>query len=385
MPMPDDRLKTLRLSDAQRNVLLDRLDQQEARGIARNRRGEHRLRYRRTGLPIRLTQPGGGTIDATVDTRNLSSGGVGFIYNGFLHAGTDITIQLPRRTGGIDTLEGQILWCRHLHGSLHNCGMKFTRRISPRSYCDASECGLPCEVVADPAAITGQVLVVQDQEVDRNLLVFNVRQTSVKLQHAPSLREARRLIGAQRFDLALVDLNLPDGRGEQLMQELRQAGVNLSWIAFTAESDPVRLRNAQIAGAIGTISKPYDKDRLLGALAGLLKSNGSAVAEPPIHSRLAGMPGTAELLTGYIEQAKALALQLQLGIEANHFERVRSACQSLKGSGTGYGFNIISEVAEQSVQLLDASRSVRDCLEELQRLRGLCMRLSAAPRPDPPH
>ena len=77
-----------------------------------------------------------------------------------------------------------------------------------------------------------------------------------------TLEEASSAIEAVAYDLLLLDLNLPDGRGIELLCAIRKAGKRLPVIIITAR-DQVRDRiDGLNAGADDYVLKPFDLDEL---------------------------------------------------------------------------------------------------------------------------
>lgn len=68
------------------------------------------------------------------------------------------------------------------------------------------------------------LLIVEDDTSLRELLRTGLSTDSLRIHEAGSLQEARVKIAAHPIDLALVDGDLPDGLGVDLIQELRQQG-----------------------------------------------------------------------------------------------------------------------------------------------------------------
>ncbi|MFF2557182.1 response regulator [Nocardia sp. NPDC058058] len=80
---------------------------------------------------------------------------------------------------------------------------------------------------------------------------------------ANTLAAARAEIGRGGFDLALVDVYLPDGSGVNLVREIRFDAMML-----TAATESETVRGALAAGALGYLVKPFEHAALAARLAG---------------------------------------------------------------------------------------------------------------------
>ena len=78
-------------------------------------------------------------------------------------------------------------------------------------------------------------LVEDDTGISRNLALL-LRSEGFAVTHAGTQREAALLLTEQKFDLALVDLSLPDGNGFAVCTEIRQA-QDIPVIFLTASGD----------------------------------------------------------------------------------------------------------------------------------------------------
>ncbi|MQY21250.1 response regulator [Nocardia macrotermitis] len=78
-----------------------------------------------------------------------------------------------------------------------------------------------------------------------------------------TLAQARSAIAAGRYDLALVDVYLPDGSGVELVREI---ACDAMMLTAATESDTVRA--ALSAGALAYLVKPFDHAALAARLAG---------------------------------------------------------------------------------------------------------------------
>lgn len=101
-----------------------------------------------------------------------------------------------------------------------------------------------------------EILIVED---DRPLgegvrLALQSGELSPILCH--SLQEARRLLADRVFDLAILDVNLPDGSGLNLLRELRRTG-GVPVILLTANDLETDIVTGLESGACDYITKPF--------------------------------------------------------------------------------------------------------------------------------
>jgi DNA-binding NarL/FixJ family response regulator len=114
-----------------------------------------------------------------------------------------------------------------------------------------------------------RVLIFDDHDLFRQVLAVVLKQytdlrDSVQVE---SLAEARRVWGGLNgdIDLAIVDLDVPDGDGTELIKELRAAQPDLPVLAFTVgRSVEVRARALQ-AGANQVLSTATPGEKIIRA------------------------------------------------------------------------------------------------------------------------
>ncbi len=74
---------------------------------------------------------------------------------------------------------------------------------------------------------------------------------------ARTVQEAVRMIVHLPVDLVLLDLNMPDGDGLDLLRTVRGAGRELDILAITAVSEVQSVRTAISLGVVGYLLKPF--------------------------------------------------------------------------------------------------------------------------------
>jgi DNA-binding NarL/FixJ family response regulator len=122
-----------------------------------------------------------------------------------------------------------------------------------------------------------RVLLVDDHAAFREPLAFMFdREAEFEVAaQAGTLAEARRVL--EGVDLAVVDLNLPDGDGTDLIRDLRAANPHVGVLVLTASAERGAYARAVEAGAAGVLSKSVSIKEVIGAAR-------HVVAGEPVHS-----------------------------------------------------------------------------------------------------
>lgn len=105
------------------------------------------------------------------------------------------------------------------------------------------------------------LLLVEDEALLRRRYQHRLEEAGAEVSAAGSLEEARRLAGAVPVEAALVDVNLPDGRGLRLLTE-GVLGAGVVTIVMTAEGGVEGAVEAMRVGAADYLVKPFDLDEL---------------------------------------------------------------------------------------------------------------------------
>ncbi len=113
-----------------------------------------------------------------------------------------------------------------------------------------------------------RVMLVDDHAPFRRAMAFLVgRQPDLEVvAQAGSLEEARRHAASVSFDVAVLDLGLPDGDGVDVIRDLRQAGSGAAVMILSNTLDPTNLQRATDAGADEILAKFATPDEIVGAI-----------------------------------------------------------------------------------------------------------------------
>jgi two-component system OmpR family response regulator len=107
-----------------------------------------------------------------------------------------------------------------------------------------------------------RILLIEDDYVLGEAIRDHVRADGHGVDWMQRLDDARAALDTVEYGLILLDLSLPDGRGLDLLKQLRRAGNPVPVIVTTAQ-DQVAIRIEGLnAGADDYLVKPFDLDEL---------------------------------------------------------------------------------------------------------------------------
>ncbi len=112
------------------------------------------------------------------------------------------------------------------------------------------------------------VLVVDDEPDLLELVSLTLSRMNLTTRTASDLNGARRLLKAERFDLCLTDMRLPDGDGLDLVAWIQENKASVPVAVITAHGNIESAVRALKLGAFDFVSKPLD----LGVLRKLVGS-----------------------------------------------------------------------------------------------------------------
>jgi CheY-like chemotaxis protein len=124
-----------------------------------------------------------------------------------------------------------------------------------------------------------RVLVVEDEPVNRALLRAVLERSGVErlrdssIVEAGTLTDARRRLSAERFDVVILDVRLPDGTGLSLARELAQEAGTAPVqrvVLMSASVLPAERDAAMETGCDAFLGKPFEPTELTELLVRLI-------------------------------------------------------------------------------------------------------------------
>jgi len=234
------------------------------------------------------------------------------------------------------------------------------------------------------------VILVADDAADSRLIAkrFLMVGGGYRLLFATNGRDALDLFRRQRVALVLLDMEMPVLSGYDTATEIRrnvEGGAALPILAMTAHSDPAELKRCLTAGATAVLQKPFERRTLNAMVAKLLSSplaprvELEVDAEDSLPDDVIGIdPDIQDLVPRFLENQKSNAgLILELAASGD-FDSARRIGHNMKGTGKGYGFDVISGLGYSIEQA-----AARSAAEEVEKLANELSRYLASVRWQP--
>ena len=191
------------------------------------------------------------------------------------------------------------------------------------------------------------ILVVDDSHDNQNLIKIYLQSTQHRLVFADEGQMALDKFREERFDLVLMDLQMPVMDGYSSTQAIRQweesSALEATPIIAVSAHDPSHeYEKYAEAGFTARILKPVDPHQLIAVISqymGHEKPNDKQEkVAPQIQQQI------RDLLPGYIENRCQELLTLKEFIAGKDFPSISRIGHRLKGNGAMYGFPQLSEI-----------------------------------------
>ena len=126
-----------------------------------------------------------------------------------------------------------------------------------------------------------EVLVVDDSKMMRDMVVACLRaEPGLAFTHASSGLEAIERLSLKPFDLVVLDLNMPDIGGVEVVEFVRSQDTlrSLPIIIVTTRGDEESRTRVMAAGANRFLTKPFTPEAILAEVRSLMAESAHTVA-----------------------------------------------------------------------------------------------------------
>jgi two-component system sensor histidine kinase/response regulator len=246
-----------------------------------------------------------------------------------------------------------------------------------------------------------RILLAEDNAVNQKLATRMLEKQGHAVTVAGNGREALAVVQAERFDLVLMDVQMPEMNGFEAttaIRELeRETGTHLPIIAMTANAMKGDRERCLEAGMDAYLSKPFQLKELLAVIESLVPDSAEpgaslpdapAISEVPAASEVFDRAAALERVGGDLELLAELAglflddhpkllAAIRAAIASGNHQALEQAAHTLKGSVSNFCARAAAEAAlrlERMGREGDLARATEACaalVGEIERLKPL--------------
>ena len=123
----------------------------------------------------------------------------------------------------------------------------------------------------DPTFFSKSILIVEDEDIIRDTLSEFLSGEGFEVREAANVTDALAIVRERDYDVAICDVQLPDGDGVQLLRRLHRLNPSMFVLIISAYATVESAVDAFTAGAFDYLVKPVIFDELVNRLKRLFK------------------------------------------------------------------------------------------------------------------
>jgi CheY-like chemotaxis protein/HPt (histidine-containing phosphotransfer) domain-containing protein len=205
----------------------------------------------------------------------------------------------------------------------------------------------PAPSTPPPAMPRPRVLVAEDCPNSRQAVCSFLTHAGLDVTPAENGRVAIALSRTGKFDLVLLDMQMPEVDGYEAARRLRNDGYRGPVIALTGDVQPGDEQACHEAGCDAYFAKPWDPDQLLKALREYLGLNRTRPKEDPVATTLRSDPTLQQLAGEFARSLPRTIAEMTAAFAAGDRRQVGKLAHQASGAAGMFGFPEVCKAARQ--------------------------------------
>jgi signal transduction histidine kinase/CheY-like chemotaxis protein/HPt (histidine-containing phosphotransfer) domain-containing protein len=206
-------------------------------------------------------------------------------------------------------------------------------------------------------SLYGNILLVEDTEVNRQLITFNLQQTGAQIDSAKNGLEGLQMALSGEYDLILMDIQMPVMGGKEALKSLQQLGVSTPIYALTANVMPSDILEYAALGFTGTLSKPLELKNLYTVLNQHLSTVDDTVSQKSQRAKL--LVQDPKIRTLFFTELTKQHTAISENIQNLDYGGLINTAHIIMGSAESFGYEDLTKLAAQSLLLLRKKQYVQ--------------------------
>jgi len=251
-------------------------------------------------------------------------------------------------------------------------------------------------VAKDPVIFKGKkILLVEDNEMNRLVARTVLNNYGAEIHEAVNGLEGVESLKKERFDLVLMDVQMPEMDGLEATRKIRlEIDATIPIIAFTANAIKGDTDKCLAAGMNDYVSKPFEEARLIRTIACWLDGSRRACPEittpanqpPPADSlfdltRLntiskGNQTFVHKMITLFLEEVPQFTEEMLSAYTSGNYEFIKKTAHRIKPTLGNLGINTLKDDIQTIEQLAADQTANGQLLELLRRTNGIVINVA---------
>jgi signal transduction histidine kinase/DNA-binding response OmpR family regulator len=216
----------------------------------------------------------------------------------------------------------------------------------------------------------GRVLVAEDNAANQEYIQGVLQEYGLQVTSVSDGESALEKCLSNAFDLVLLDLNMPNASGYEVVSTLISMSYAIPCYALTADNSVESKAKCIESGFVGLLSKPIEKKDIEKVFREHLKSikNKKSIRQAKKSLKICNEGSSSEnLKIKFTDSLVEILAELEKARSDNDWSIIQSIAHQIKGAGGSFGYNSLTELSKNLSKELEFKLN-HDNILELDRL-----------------